>query len=149
MLGTVGVGDFVMVGVLDGTVGVRDGVIVGVLVGTVAVGDSVLVGVLVGTVAVGVRVLVGVLVGTVGVREGVGDGVSVKLFTLSVLVQVSPVPGRSKVRDMVHVPDQVELFEAASQTPRVPLPASGRVPEAALVFWDEMVMPAPLVPPGL
>lgn len=60
-----------------------------------------------------------------------------------------PQPGKSKVNVMLHAPDQVELLESASQTARVPLPVSGRSPEAALVFCDEMVIPAPLVPLGL
>ena len=60
-----------------------------------------------------------------------------------------PQPGKSKVNVTLHTPAQVELLESASQTAWVPLPVSGRSPEAALVFCEEMVIPAPLVPLGL
>lgn len=67
---------------------------------------------------------------------------------LPVTIQV-PQPGKSKVRLTLQAPDQVELFESASHVARVPLPLKGKVPEGALVFCGESVIPAPLVPLGL
>lgn len=67
---------------------------------------------------------------------------------LLVTVQV-PQLGKSNVRLTVQAPAQVELLESASQVARVPLPLKGNVPEGALVFCGDWVIPAPLVPLGL
>ena len=70
------------------------------------------------------------------------------MLMLPVMVQV-PQLGKSKVRLTFHNPPQVELFVSASQVACVPLPLIGRVPEAAVVFCGDVVMPAPDVAAGL
>lgn len=67
---------------------------------------------------------------------------------LDVTVQ-SPQLGKLNVRLTFHNPPQVLLFVSASQVACVPFPSIGRVPDAAEVFCGELVMPAPVVPPGL
>lgn len=67
---------------------------------------------------------------------------------LLVMVQV-PQPGKSKVRLRFHNPLQVLLLVSASQVAWVPFPLMGRMPDAEDVFCGDVVMPAPLVPPGL
>ena len=67
---------------------------------------------------------------------------------LLVMVQV-PQLGKSKVRLTFHNPPQVLLFVSASQVACVPFPFMGRVPDAAVVPCGEVVMPAPVVAPGL
>ncbi len=67
---------------------------------------------------------------------------------LPVMVQV-PQLGKSKVRLTDHNPPQVLSLVSASQVACVPLPLIGRVPEAAVVFCGEVVMPAPVVAAGL
>ena len=70
------------------------------------------------------------------------------MLMLPVIVQV-PQLGKSKVRLTLHNPPQVLLFVSASQVACVPLPLIGRVPEAAVVFCGEVVIPAPVVAEGV
>lgn len=147
------VGEGVAVGVL---VAVAEGVFVGVAVGvSVCVADGVAVGV---SVEVPVGVLVGVAVGvSVGVAEGVAVGVSVGIFvavgvfvgvnTVSVAVEVLPVPPFVDVT--VTLLSLIPSVEPSTSTENVQVaPAASVAPDRLTVDEPDVavIVPPPQLP---